>query len=84
MARMTEEEAWEADEFFTKNTIMPDSGKQGFFAGKKCMLLALDSLTAAYLRSVCETTHKDPALIVSEMVRGEIARKAEPTAADGR
>jgi hypothetical protein len=78
MARMTEEEAWEADEFFTQNTIMPDSGKPGFFARKKCMLVAVDSLTAAYLRSVCETTHKEPAQIISELVRGEIAREADP------
>jgi hypothetical protein len=72
MARMTEEEAWEADEFFTKNTIMPDSSKPGFFAAKRRMLIAVDPLTAAYLRSVSETTHKQPAQIVSEMVREKI------------
>jgi hypothetical protein len=55
---------------------MPDSGKQGFFAGKKCMLVAVDSLTAAYLRSVCETTHKEPTQIVGDLVRKEIAASA--------
>jgi hypothetical protein len=30
MARMTDDEADTLDEYYTKNTIMPDSGKPGF------------------------------------------------------
>jgi hypothetical protein len=73
---MTEEEADALDDFFTQNTIMPDSSKPGFFARQKGMLVALDSVVAAYLRSQAEATHQTPAQVIGKMVRRELALSA--------
>jgi hypothetical protein len=73
---MTEEEADALDEFFTKNTIMPDSSKPGFFAQQKSMLVTIDPVSAAYLRSQAEVTHQTPAEVVSTLIREKLARSA--------
>jgi hypothetical protein len=75
MPRMTEDEADALDDFFTNNTIMP-SGKPGFFARQKGMLLAVDSISSAYLRSQAELTHQTPSEVIGDLVREKLAKSA--------
>jgi hypothetical protein len=70
---MTDEEADALDEYYTQNTVMPDSGKPGFFARHKETFVGIDPITAAYLRAKAEATHKTPAQIIGELVRKELA-----------
>jgi hypothetical protein len=73
MPKMTDEEADVLDEYYTKNTIMPDPDKPGFFARHKEMFVGIDPATAAYLRAKAEAAHKTPAQIISELVRKDLA-----------
>jgi hypothetical protein len=73
MARMTDDEADALDEYYTKNTIMPDSGKPGFFERHKEMFVGVDLVTAACLRAKADATHKTPSQIIGELVRKEMA-----------
>jgi len=73
MKEMTEEEADYWDEYYTKNTIMPDMSKPGFFARKYGMTVKLDPETTRYLADQAESTRKTPAEIIGEMVREKIA-----------
>jgi len=73
MSDMTEEEADYWDEYFTKNTIMPDFNKPGFFARKYGMTVKLDPETTRLLASQAEATHKSFSEIIGELVREKIA-----------
>ena len=73
MKEMTDEEADYWDEYFTKNTIMPELGKLGFFARKYGMTVKLDPETTRFLADQAEATRKTPAEIIGEMVRERIA-----------
>ena len=70
---MTEEEAEYWDEYYTKNTIMPDMNKPGFFARKYGMTVKLDPETTQFLANQAEVTKKTPSQIIGEMVRERIA-----------
>ena len=73
MSDMTEEEADYWDEYFTKNTIMPDFNKPGFFARKYGMTVKLDPETTRLLAAQAEATHKSFSEIISDLVREKIA-----------
>jgi hypothetical protein len=76
---MTDEEADTLDEHYTKNTVMPVSGKPGFFARHKAAhIVSIDELTASYIITKAIATHKTPSEIIGEMVRREISAAAEP------
>jgi hypothetical protein len=70
---MTEEEADTLDEYYTKNTVMPEMNKPGFFARKYGMSVKLDPETTCTLADYAETVHKTPAEIIGELVREKIA-----------
>ena len=70
---MTEEEAEYWDEYFTKNTIMPDLNKPGFFARKYGMTVKLDPETTKFLAIQAETTNKSFSEIIGELVREKMA-----------
>ena len=70
---MTDEEADYWDDYYTKNTIMPDTSKPGFFAQKYGMMVKLDPETTKFLVKQAETTHKSFSEIISELVREKIA-----------
>jgi hypothetical protein len=70
---MTEEEADYWDEYYTKNTIMPDLSKPGYFAGKYGIAITLDPETTRTLNIYAETVHKSPAEIIAEMVKEKIS-----------
>jgi len=72
MARMTEEEANRLDEELTKTTPTFTSGEQGVFARQRDMVVVLDSVTSRYLTSQMIATKKNPADIISDMVRREM------------
>ena len=70
---MTDEEAEYWDEYFTKNTVMPDTSKPGFFARKYGMTVKLDPETTQILAKQAEATHKSFSEIISDLVREKIA-----------
>lgn len=72
---MTENEAAYLDDYYTKNTIMPDLNKPGYFAHKYGMNVILDPETTKTLTCYAETVHKTPAVIIAEMVREKIAEE---------
>jgi hypothetical protein len=77
MARMTEEEAWAIDEYWTEHTPkLSGDGNSGFFAKhreKGSTLVFLDHVSATWLRVKAEATHKTPTEIIGELVREKIA-----------
>jgi hypothetical protein len=70
---MTDEEYDALDELLTRTTPRVDLTKPGVFARQKGMLIAVDSVSAAYLRAKAEAAHTTPAQIIGEMVRERIA-----------
>ena len=70
---MTEEEAECWDDYYTNNTVMPDTSKPGFFSRKYGMVVKLDPETSQFLVAQAEFTKKTPSQIISEMVRERIA-----------
>ena len=73
MKDMTEEEAEYWDEYFTKNTIIPDLNKPGFLARKYGMTVKLAPETTCLLATQAEATHKSFTEIIGELVREKIA-----------
>jgi hypothetical protein len=70
---MTDEEADALDEYYTRNTIMPDPDKPGFFARHTEMFVGVDPMTAAWLRAKAAAAHTTSAQIIGELVRKELA-----------
>jgi hypothetical protein len=70
---LTEAEYDALDELLTKTTPEVDFSKPGAFARQKGMLVAIDTMSASYLRAKAEATHKTPAEIINELVREKIA-----------
>jgi len=70
---MTDEEAEYWDEYFTKNTIMPNPNKPGFFARKYGMTVKFDPETTRFLAAQSESTQKSISEIIGELVREKIA-----------
>ena len=81
MKEMTDEEADALDEYYTKNPPKVDPTKNGGFAKKSFRMVALDRLSEDYLFTKAIATNKTPTEIIGELVRGEIARTAEPAMA---
>jgi hypothetical protein len=73
MAIMTDEEAEYWDEYYTKNTIMPEMNKPGFFARKYGMSVKLDPETPSTRADEAQTVHKTMEDIIGELVRENIA-----------
>jgi hypothetical protein len=69
---MTDREAEYWDDYYTKNTIMPDLSKPGYFARKYGMLVKLDPETSRVIAAHAEAVHKTPAEIIAELVRREM------------
>ncbi|MDR1899960.1 MAG: hypothetical protein LBQ55_08140 [Treponema sp.] len=73
MARMTEEEADDLDELWTKTTPAIDTSRPGYFTQHMAHLIEVDDFTSAWLRAKADAVHKTPAEIISGMVQREIA-----------
>ena len=73
MKNMTDEEADYWDEYFTKNTIMPDLNKPGFFASKYGMSVKLDPETTRILAAQAEATNKSFTEIIRDLVKEKAA-----------
>jgi len=69
MKEMTDEEADYWDEYYTKNTIMPDLNKPGYFSRKYGMTVKLDPETTCTLATQSEAVHQTPAEIIANLVR---------------
>ena len=69
---MTDEEADYWDEYFTKNTVMPNLSKPGFFARKYGMTIRLNPETTHFLAVEAEAAHKTPSEIIGELVREKL------------
>ena len=77
MPRMTEEEAWMLAEQVEKNPPkVSGNGKSGFFMKHKGNVIVISELSATYLRTRADATHKTPSELIDEMVRNEIANSA--------
>ena len=73
MARMTEEEA---DELWTKTTPAIDTSKPGYYTQHMAHLIAVDDLSATWLRVKAAAEHTTPEAIIGALVRKEIAASA--------
>jgi hypothetical protein len=76
MTKLTDEDCDALDDYYTKNTIMPDMSKPGYFSAHKAHLVEVDDLSAGWLRVKAEATRKSTAQIIGEMVREKIAAQA--------
>jgi len=73
MPDMTEEEYDALDELLTKTTPkVSGDGKSGFFMKNKGNIVIISDISAAYLRSRAEATHKTPSEIIDEMVMEQV------------
>ncbi|GHV78266.1 hypothetical protein AGMMS49944_00570 [Spirochaetia bacterium] len=75
---MTDEEAIALDEEFTNGTLRLGDG-MGPTMRRRELLRLLDDVSANYLITIAESTHKTPAQVVGDMVRREIAANAAIT-----
>ena len=69
MERMTEEEAFALDEYYTKNPPKVDPSK----ARIRIPMVRVDSVTAEYLAEEAKATHKKPEEILSSLVREKLS-----------
>jgi hypothetical protein len=70
---LTEAEYEALDELLTGTTPKVDFTKPGVFARQQGMLVAVDTVSASYLRAKAEAAHTTPAEIIGELVREKIA-----------
>jgi hypothetical protein len=68
---MADQEAEYWDEYYTKNTVMPDLSKPGYFARKYGMSVKLDPETSRSLAAHAEAARKTPAEIIADLVHRE-------------
>jgi hypothetical protein len=73
MIPLTDEDYDVLDDYYTKNTIMPDMSKPGYFSVHKAHLVEVDDLSADWLRVKSEATRKSTAQIIGDWVREKIA-----------
>jgi hypothetical protein len=76
METMTDEEAAFWDEFFTRNTIMPDPNRPGVLALTGCILGDLDSDVEEYVRAQAAATGKTQGQVASAIIRKELIKSA--------
>jgi hypothetical protein len=76
MALMTEQEAWELDDFVTNNEIELGPNGSGFLSQREASLKELDTLSFTYLTTDAQADNTTPAKIIGEMVRERIAATA--------
>ena len=72
MSDMTEEEAWELDEFLTSTIPEVDSTIHGPFIKHRNMMVILDQFSAKFLTSKMLATKQSPTEIISNMIRREL------------
>jgi hypothetical protein len=72
---MTDEEAWALEEKFASGNITL-SGKPGALSRERDFLRQLDDVSANYIMTKAEATHKTPAQIIGELVRSAISASA--------
>ena len=70
MERMTEEEAFALDEYYTINPPKVDPSK----ARIRIPMVRIDSITAEYLSKEVKTTQKKPEEIISGLVMEKLAK----------
>ncbi len=73
MARMTEKEAFELDDFVTNNEITLGPNNSDWLSQRELRLLGLATVTINYLLTKAQADHKAPAKIIDELVSKEIA-----------
>ena len=75
MPILTEEEAEVLDELLTTTTPEVNPNIEGPFIKnyRRCMMVALDQLSAQYLTSKMLTTKLSPTEIISNMIRRELS-----------
>ncbi|MDR0312528.1 MAG: hypothetical protein LBI14_02930 [Treponema sp.] len=72
MSDMTEQEAWELDDFLTKTTPVVSPTVEGPFIKHRNMMVILDQLSAQYLTAKMLATKQSPTEIISDMIRREM------------
>jgi hypothetical protein len=72
MARMTEQEAYELDDFVTNNEITLGPNGSGWLSQRELRLFGLTTATINYLLTKAQADHKAPAQIINELVGKEI------------
>jgi len=73
MARMTEEEAQELDDFVTNNEITLGPNGSGWLSQRELRMLGITTITVNYLLNKAKADNKSPAQIIDELVGKEIA-----------
>ena len=73
MAIMTDEEADDLDELWTRTTPEIDTNKPGFLTRKGFTMVSLDPVTVAYLKAKAADSRRSLSELIGEMVREKIA-----------
>jgi len=73
MARMTEEEAVAAGDYFINNKVTLGPDGSGWLSQRELRLLGLQNMTVNYLITKAAADHKSPAQIIDELVREKMA-----------
>ena len=73
MARMTEEEAITFSDYFINNKVTLGPDGSGWLSQRELRIMGLDSNAVNYLLKKAMEDHKNPAQIINELVRKEIA-----------
>jgi hypothetical protein len=73
MAKMTEEEAFALDDYFTNNEITLGPNGSDWLSQREMRLLGMSNMTINYLMTRAMADHKSPAQLIDELVSKEIA-----------
>jgi hypothetical protein len=73
MEKMTEQEAWELDDFVTNTEIELGPNGTDYLSQREARLMGLDNLSVNYLMTMAKFEHKTPAQIINELIRERIA-----------
>ena len=75
MARMTEEEAFALDDYFTNNEFKLGPNGSGWLSQRELRLLGITTTTVNYLLNKAKADNKTPAQIIDELVQKELANR---------
>jgi hypothetical protein len=78
MADITEEEAEDLDERWTKATPRLKPNGSAFISRRNIRLMGLDDLSIDYLMTKSEATKKSPAQIIGELIRENLSILSVP------